>query len=163
LAKSETTTKPIDTALVPPTSAYDDVLRKYGVTPDDMYVPPAPTIYKSNLRKLANLTTPLVDNQGEAIPNVMGHTGPLMFLEKSGEITPKESRFSGYDGFYIYRVLHPKHGETVLTIGRPEGDKRVPVVDYLDTLKAGAWFQVAEIKTSGSYGVYVVVPVQRAK
>lgn len=163
MANSDTTVKPTDTSLLPPTSAYDDVLRKYGVTPDDMYVPPAPTIYKSNLRKLASITTPLMDNQGETIPKVKGHTGPLMFLEKSGEITPKESRFSGYDGFYIYRVLHPKHGETVLTIGRPEGDKHVPVVDYLDTLKAGAWFQVAEIETGSGFGTYIVVPVQRAK
>lgn len=162
MAKSETAAKPDDTALLPPTTAYEDVLRKYGVTPDDMYIPAAPTIYKSNLRKLASLTTPVVDNNGEAIPKVKGHTGPLMFLEKTGEITPEVSRFSGYDGFYIYRVLHPKHGETVLTIGRPEGDKRVPVVDYLETLKAGAWFQVAEIETGSGFGTYVVVPVQRA-
>lgn len=136
------------------------VMTKYGVTPDKTYTPPAPTIYKSNLRELCKLTTPLFDANGDQIRNVKAHTGPLMFLGKKDEVTPKESRYSGYDGFYIYAILHPKHGETVITIGRPTGDKSHPIVDFLDTLSAGAWFQVAEVNTNSGFGVYIVVPVQ---
>ena len=137
------------------------VMQKYGVTSDKTYTPPAPTVYKANLRELAHLTTPLYSEKGDAIQNIKGHTGPLMFLGKKDEVTPKESKFSGYDGFYIYAILHPKHGETVITIGRPTGEKSNPVVDFLDSLKPGAWFQVAEVKTNSGFGVYIVVPVQR--
>jgi hypothetical protein len=170
MAKRETVTESPTTDLanvVPSLDAYNDVLKKYGVTPDEMYAPPAPTVYKSNLRMLAKLTTPLYDNDGQAIQNVIGHTGPLMFLGKKGEVTPKESRYSGYDGFYIYAVLHPKHGESVVTIGRPiaSDDKELPIeriIKFLDSLKPGAWFQIAEIKTGSGFGTYIVVPVQRS-
>jgi hypothetical protein len=144
---------------LPSVNSFESVLAEYGVTAAQSYIPQPPTAVKSNLRELCVFTTEVKDERGETIKNVKGHTGPMMFLEKQAEYDG--ARFEGYDGFYVYVLLHPKKGKTIVTVGRPTGEKLPPVVRFFDSLKAGAWVQIAEIGTSKGYGVYQPIPVQR--
>jgi hypothetical protein len=163
VAKSEQSTDTVERTLpapvLPPINSFESVLAEYGVTEANMYVPSPPTVQKQNLDQLCILTTPVLDERGEELKNVIGHSGPMVYLGKEGE--KDGDKFSGYDGFYIYAVLHPKKGKTVVTIGRPEGDKQPAIVRFLDSLKAGAWIQIASFKTSSNYHTFGPVPVQR--
>jgi hypothetical protein len=163
MPKSQTADAPavndVTLATMPDVNSFESVLAEYGVTPSTAYVPSPPTVQKSNLRELCIFTTEVKDERGEVLKGVKGHTGPMMFLERQAEYDGE--KYEGYDGFIVYVVLHPKKGKTIVTIGRPKGDKLPPIIRFFDSLKAGAWVQVAEIATSKGYGVYVPVPVQR--
>ena len=142
-------------------SEFDSILAEYGITQADVYVPEAPTITKANFEELCVLHTPLVDKHGEAIKRVIGHSGPLMFLENNGEKDGDKFADSGYDGFYIYTLLQPQKGKVVITLGRPRGENTPPLVKFLNTLTKGAMFQVASVETSGGFHTFNPVPVQK--
>lgn len=147
--------------MVPNLSEFDNILAEYGITQSDVYVPEAPTITKSNFDELCTLKSPLADRTGTAIKRVMGHSGPLMFLERNGEKDGDKFAEAGYDGFYIYTILHPKKGKVVITLGRPTGERKPPLVSFLDTLTKGAMFQVAAVETSSGYHTFNPVRVQK--
>jgi hypothetical protein len=155
----EPTQAPEPVALFTGPNSFEAVLAEYGVTESDLYAPPVATAQKTNIRDLCVVTTQVLDDRGQPIQNVRGHTGPLVFLAKQGEYDG--DRFSGYDGFYVFAALHPKKGKVILTIGRRKDDDQSVVVSFMNTLKKGAMFQIAEINTSHGYGVYTPVPVQR--
>lgn len=142
-------------------SEFDSILNEYGITTADVYVPEAPTITKANFDELCVLHTELKDKNGDTIKRVIGHSGPLMFLEKNGETDGDKFADSGYDGFYIYTLLQPQKGKVVITLGRPKGDKTPPIVRFLDSLTKGAMVQVASVETSGGFHTFNPVPVQK--
>lgn len=146
------------TSQLPPVNSFESVLAEYGITEQTAYVPVPPTIVKSNLPELCVLTTEIKDQRGNTIKDVIGHTGPLMLLEIGEQYDG--DKYPGYDGFYTYFILHPKKGKTLITLGRPVGEKQLPVVSFLRRQRKGAWFQVARVKTGGGFGVLVPVPVQ---
>jgi hypothetical protein len=148
-------------AMVPNLSEFDSILAEYGITQSDVYTPEAPTITKANFDELCIMHTELKDKNGDAIKNVIGHTGPLMFLENNGEKDGDKFTDSGYDGFYIFTLLSPAKGKVIITLGRPQGENTPPLVKFLDTLKKGALFQVASVKTSGGFHTFNPVPVQK--
>lgn len=135
---------------------FASVLAEYNISETDVYIPKPPTTQKQNLDQLCEFDTEIRDEFGNVIEH-KGHTGPLMFLEKTAEYDGE--KFEGYDGFYVYTVLHPKRGKTVVTVGRPEGDHKPAIVSYLDTLTPGALFCVAAIPTSRGFRVFNPVPV----
>src|ERR1035437_6674296 len=121
-------------------SEFDSILNEYGITTADVYVPEAPTITKANFDELCVLHTELKDKNGDTIKRVIGHSGPLMFLEKTGETDGDKFAESGYDGFYIYTLLQPQKGKVVITLGRPKGEKTPPIVRFMDSMSKGAMF-----------------------
>jgi hypothetical protein len=137
---------------------YSNVLAEYGITPETMSVPVPPTAFKSNLRDLCEMETPVKDEAGNVI-KCSNHTGPMIFLAKKGE-SDAEGKYAGYDGFYIYEVLHPTHGKTIITLGRSVGETKPALASYWDTLTPGAWVQVAQMPTSKGFNVYQAIPVQ---
>lgn len=147
--------------MVPNLSEFDSILAEYGITESEIYVPEAPTVTKANFDELCILHSELVDKHGETIKNVIAHTGPLMFLENNGAKDGDKFADSGYDGFYIFTVLQPQKGKVVITLGRPTGENTPPLVKFLDSLKKGAMFQVASVKTSGGFHTFNPVPVQK--
>lgn len=151
----------VDAGTILDPNSFESVLAEYGVTAGEMYVPEPPTVLKQNLDQVCELTTAVYDARGNAFADVNGHSGPLMFLAKGAEIDG--DKFEGYDGFYVYDILHPIKGKLAVTIGRPEGDKKPTLVRYLDTLKPGAWFQVASMSTSKGFRVFNPIPVQRGR
>lgn len=156
-----TTGEVVDTSMAPQFSEFDGILAEYGITAANAYVPEAPTITKANFDELCVLKTPLVDKNGTPIKRVIGHSGPLMFLGFEGEKDGDKFTESGYDGFYIFTVLAPGKGKTVITLGRPTGEKTPPLIAFLKTLTAGAVFQVASVETSSGYHTFNPVPVQK--
>lgn len=140
-------------------NSLDSIMREYGITASDMTAPIPPTALKQNFEQLCSEKSEIVDEYGNTFAKVNGHTGPLMFLGKQGEYDG--DKFTGYDGFYVYAIVHPTKGKTVVTMGRPEGEVRPAVVNYLDSLKPGQVFQVAEFATSKGFKVFNPVPVQR--
>ena len=151
----------VDSSLTAVPSEFDSILAEYGITQADVYVPEAPTITKANFDELCILHTAIVDKFGEPIKRVIGHTGPLMFLEANGEKDGDKFADSGYDGFYIYTVLQPQKGKVVITLGRPAGDTTPPIVRFLNSMTKGAMFQVASVETSGGFHTFNPVPVQK--
>lgn len=147
--------------MVPNLSEFDSILAEYGITESDVYVPEAPTVTKANFDELCVLHSELHDKNGDVIKNVVGHSGPLMFLESNGAKDGDKYAESGYDGFYIFTIIQPQKGQVVITLGRPTGEKTPPLVKFLDTLKKGAIFQVASVKTSGGFHTFNPVPVQK--
>jgi hypothetical protein len=135
-----------------------DLQQRYGITPADVTVPVPATPTALNFIELCSLTTPITDEFGNQYEDVMGHTGPLMFLEKRGE--SDGDKYDAYDGFYIYAIMAPAKGEVIVTVGRLKGDKKGSVPVYLDGLTKGQLFQVARFKTSHGYGVLNPIPVQ---
>lgn len=137
---------------------FANVLAEYGITPADITVPKPPTTLKQNLDQLCDLTYPIVDEFGNVI-RCEKHSGPLLFLGKEGEYDG--DAFEGYDGFYVYALLHPVKGKVVVTTGRREGEAEKPAhVKYLDTLSAGAVVHFATVKTSNGYRIFQMVPPQ---
>jgi hypothetical protein len=140
-------------------NSFESVLAEYGVTAATMTIPEPPTVLKQNFDQLCELTTPVFDTHGNQFQDVIGHTGPIMFLSKEAEYDGE--KFKDYDGFYVYAVLHPMKGKCVVTIGRPADGDKPAIVRYFDTLTAGAWVQVASFKTSHDFRVFNPIPVQK--
>ena len=161
MPKAAATGEVIDAALTAVPSEFDSILAEYGITQADVYVPEAPTITKANFDELCILHSELRDKFGEPIKRVIGHTGPLMFLENNGEKDGDKFADSGYDGFYIFTLLQPQKGKVVITLGRPVGENTPPLVKFLSTLTKGAMFQVASVETSGGFHTFNPVPVQK--
>ena len=139
-------------------NSLEAVMAEYGVTTSSITVPVPATATKANMDELCSLKTPVYDEFGNLYESLNGHTGPLLFLEKSGEYDG--DKFSGYDGFYVYTIWHPIKGKTVITVGRPSGEKTPAMVAYFATLKPGAAFQVASFATSKGFRVFNPIPVQ---
>lgn len=139
-------------------NAFASVLAEYGVTAANMTVPEPPTVLKQNFDELCDLTTQVRDSHGNLFKDVIGHTGPLMYLTKEAEYDG--DKFQDYDGFYVYALLHPLKGKCVVTIGRPKDGDRPAIVRFMDTLTAGAWFQVGAFQTSHGFRVFNPIPVQ---
>jgi hypothetical protein len=135
------------------------IMQEYGITREDVTAPVPATPTKQNFEQLCTETSEIVDAEGNAYAKVNGHTGPLMFLEKSGEYDG--DKFTGYDGFYVYKVAHPDKGVFVVTLGRPVGEHKPAVVNFLDNLNKGQIFQVASFATSKGFKVFNPVPVQK--
>jgi hypothetical protein len=141
------------------------IQQEYGVTPADVTVPIPATPTKLNLDQLCSEKTQVFDQDGNLYDNLNGHSGPLMYLEKTGEYDGE--KFSGYDGFYVYAIVSPEvesrdiRGKVVITIGRPIGEKKPGIVAYLDGLSKGQLFQVASFKTSHGFRVFNPIPVQQ--
>lgn len=142
-------------------SEVDDILAEYGITTAEVYVPDAPTITKSNFDELCTLHTEIKDGKGNTVKDVIGHSGPLLFLELNGEKDGDKFAESGYDGFYIFTIWNKEKGKVIITLGRPTGEKTPPLVNFLKTLKPGAVFQVASVKTNSGYHTFNPVPVQK--
>lgn len=140
-------------------NSFASILAEYGVTPSTMTVPEPPTVTKANFDELCDLTTPIFDTHGNQFQDVIGHSGPIMYLGKEGEYDG--DKFKDYDGFYVYAVLHPVRGKTVVTIGRPADGDVPSIVRYMNGLAAGAWLQVAVMQTSKGFRVFNPVPVQQ--
>jgi hypothetical protein len=139
---------------------FANVLAEYGITPETVTAPKPPLTGKANFQELCALETAVQDEHGEVI-KCTNHTGPLMFLAKKGE-SDAEGKFAGYDGFYIYEILHPVRGKLIVTIGRAVGDVKPGLVQHLDTLVAGNLFQVAQMPTAKGFKVFQAIPVQGA-
>lgn len=147
---------PIDEAVDKSVNDFASVLAEYGITREDIHVPIPPTQTKANFDQLCTERAPLTDEYGNEI-ECTGHTGALIFLEKSGEYDGE--RYDDYDGFYVFVVLHPKRGKTVITTGRPSNGSKPAVVAYMESLTPGAMFCVAAVPTSSGRRVFQPVPV----
>lgn len=141
------------------TDALAAIQQEYGVTPADVSAPIPATPTKFNLDQLCSLKTQVTDQYGNIYEDINGHSGPVMFLEKQGEYDG--DKFTGYDGFYVYALAIPGKGKSVITIGRPVGEKKPAVVAYLDGLTKGQLFQVASFATSKGFRVFNPIPVQQ--
>jgi hypothetical protein len=134
------------------------IQQEYGVTPSEVSAPVPQTPTATNFIALCTETSQIYSADGNLYDDVMGHTGPLMFLEKRGE--SDGDKFDAYDGFYIYKVAAPGKGQMIVTIGRLKGEVKGAVPVFLDGLVKGNLFQVARFKTSHGYGVLNPIPVQ---
>jgi hypothetical protein len=134
------------------------IQQEYGVTPSDISIPVPQTATAVNFVELCTLQTQIFDANGNLYDDVLGHTGPLMFLEKRGESDGQ--KFDAYDGFYIYAIQSPARGRVIVTLGRLKGDKQGSVPVYLNGLTKGQLFQIGRFKTSGGFGVLNPIPVQ---
>jgi hypothetical protein len=132
--------------------------QEYGVTPSEISAPVPVVPTATNFVELCKQTSQIFNADGNLIEDVMGHTGPLMFLEKRGE--SDGDKYDAYDGFYIYKIAVPGKGQMIATIGRLKGEVKGAVPVYLDGLTKGQLFQVARVKTSHGYGVLNPIPVQ---
>lgn len=141
-------------------NAFASILAEYGVTQDTITIPEPPTAIASGLEPLCEYKTPIYDARKNLIPDVLGHTGPMMFLAKEGE-TDSE-KYTGYDGFYKYAILHPVKGKLIVTLSRPSGEGKPTLVKFWDSLTPGSMVQVANIKTSSGFHTFNPVPVQAA-
>lgn len=157
MAKTETLETTTELANIFDPNSFEAVLAEYGITADAVHVATPQTVGKANFEMLCDLKDSVVDSYGNPVEHI-GTSGPLMFLEKKGETDADD--FAGYDGFYIYALLHPKRGQVVVTLGRPEGEGKPAVPAFLDTLQPGALFQVAMISTRSGFKTFVPVPVQ---
>lgn len=158
MSKTETLAKTENLMDIP--EDYERILAEYGVTASDLYAPAPPMTVKQNFDQLCTLDYPIYDERDNLI-KCEKHSGPMIFLEKGQEIDG--DKFEGYDGFYIYTLLHPKLGKTVVTLGRPEGERKPAVASWFDTLKPGAAVHVAMQKTSNDYRIFVPVPPQQPR
>jgi hypothetical protein len=133
--------------------------QEYGIVPSDVTAPVPATPTKLNLDQLTQQKTPVYDESGNLYERINGHSGPLMYLEKTGEYDGE--KFEGYDGFHVYAIAHPQQGKLVVTVGRPKGDKDPAIVAYLAGLTKGQLFQVASFATSHGFRVFNPIPVQQ--
>ncbi len=134
------------------------IQQEYGVTPSEVSAPVPQTATATNFVALCTQTSQIFSADGNLYDDVMGHSGPLMFLEKRGESDGE--KFDAYDGFYIYKIAVPTKGQMIVTIGRLKGEQKGAVPVFLDGLTKGNLFQVARFKTSHGYGVLNPIPVQ---
>ncbi len=134
------------------------IQQEYGVTPSEVSAPVPQTATATNFIALCTQTSQIFSADGNLYEDVMGHSGPLMFLEKRGE--SDGDKFDAYDGFYIYKIGVPGKGQMIVTIGRLKGDAKGAVPVFLDGLVKGNLFQVARFKTSHGFGVLNPIPVQ---
>jgi hypothetical protein len=134
------------------------IQQEYGVTPSDVSAPVPQTATATNFVSLCTQTSQIFSADGNLYEDVMGHSGPLMFLEKRGESAG--DKFDAYDGFYIYKIAVPDKGQMIVTIGRLKGDVKGAVPVFLEGLVKGNLFQVARFKTSHGFGVLNTIPVQ---
>jgi hypothetical protein len=157
-AESTKVTEATELANVFDPNSMAGVLAEYGITEGDFYVPPAPTVVTAGFEEICTETSQILDDHGNVIV-CEGHTLPLMFLGKTAERDSNE--YKGYDGYYQFAVWHPTKGKTLLSHSRAIGEEQSTIVTFLKTLRTGAVFEVAQIKTRAGFKVFNPVPVQK--
>lgn len=155
-------------ATVTDSDAFRAVAAKYGVTPADIKAPQPTVTSKLNLDQLCTRTDPVLDGNGTAMPNIAGHSGPLMFLsakEYSQDTMENfKTRYDNYVGFVTWTVFRPKAGggdELVLTHGIP-AEGPTDLMTHVSKLDPGNLFQVGMYNTSRGNRLFKPIPVQPA-